>query len=95
LNAAHRGQALNEARRLELIQEHVLPIAESIGFSFTVNDLRDYEVATFEAIRRSGQLSNSELDVIRGGGGNGGSCDVLVMAPNVSPYWFNGCALGL
>lgn len=95
LNAAYRGQALEEARRVELLKAHVLPVAESMGFPFTIDDLRNYEAATLEQIRHSGELSLEELDVISGGGGHDRSCDVIGLAPNISPYWLNGCPLGI
>lgn len=95
LNAAYRGQKLDEPRRQALIQEQVLPVAESMGFPFTVQDLLDYEAETLEQLSQSGQLSMQELEIIGGGAGDSRSCDVLGFAPNISPYWLNGCPLGI
>ena len=95
LNTTYRGQALDETQRLALIREHVLPLAEAMGFSFTIDDLKNYEAQTLASIHRGRQLSSEELDVITGGGGPSGLCHLLGMAPNISPYWLNGCPLGI
>ncbi|WPL16490.1 nif11-like leader peptide domain protein [Thiorhodovibrio winogradskyi] len=95
LNNTYRGRALDEQRRLALVREHVLPVAEAMGFPFTADDLKDYEAQTLADIHQSGQLSSEELDVITGGSGGDGLCHLLGVAPNISPYWLNGCPLGI
>ncbi|KUO78712.1 MAG: hypothetical protein APF81_20160 [Desulfosporosinus sp. BRH_c37] len=77
LDKQYQGEAKDEKKRVMLAEKLVLPIAAEIGFSFTMEELRQYEEEMVQASANR-QLDNNELEAVAGGAAAGvGYCSGL------------------
>lgn len=58
------GKEVDETQLTPVLEEHVLPMAANMGFSFTLEELRAYRQEQYQA---SGQVSDEELEAVAGG----------------------------
>ena len=82
LSRKYQGQEMDEATARALTVQEVLPLAAQMGYSFSMDDLKTYDVDMKQAnINR--ELSDAELEAVTGGifacfiigaGNEGGAC---------------------
>lgn len=68
LELSKEGEPLNKDKRVELVKNHILPMAKEMGFEFTFEELDRYEAELFEQKNKGDELSDDELEVVAGGG---------------------------
>lgn len=67
LSRQYQGHQMDEAKAKQRMEQEVLPIAEQMGYSFTMDDLKAYS----EEMKQpdiSRELSDEELHAVSGGG---------------------------
>lgn len=63
---------MDEAKRSEISAKYIVPLAAEMGYAFTVEELRTYEVDRLHSKGDGAELDNSELEAVAGGAGFGG-----------------------
>jgi len=71
LSQKYQGEPMDEAKRMSVFEKEALPLAALISYSFTVDDLKQYEMETQQA-NMNRELSDEELEAVTGG--DCGSC---------------------
>jgi hypothetical protein len=66
ISQGHKGEIIDEAKALSIIEQEVLPLAARMGFFFTMNELQQYgtEMHSSDAGR---ELNDAEFQVVAGG----------------------------
>lgn len=88
LNASFDGEELDESKRLKLAQEHILPLAENMGYSFSIDDLTDFVKIKAAEYKESGKLSEPELEAVAGGANFAVGVCVILGAAAYGPFAF-------
>ena len=88
LSQKHQGEVIDAANLNRLMEQEYLPLAAERGFSFTLDELREY-VSEMQQGKNSGELPDKELAAVSGGnilaccllgqnlGGGNGFCFIL------------------
>ena len=63
----YQGQPMDEVRALSLMEQEVLPLAAQLGYSFTIDDVKSYELAMQQA-KNGCEMSDAEMEAVTGGG---------------------------
>jgi predicted ribosomally synthesized peptide with nif11-like leader len=66
LSQKYQGQQMDEAKMKSITEEEVLPMAKQIGYSFTMDDLKEFG----EEMKRANmncELSEEEMEAVTGG----------------------------
>ena len=66
LSQKHQDQPMDKAKMKSIIEEKVLPLAKQMGYSFTMDDLKNYEME-MQTASMNCELSDSELEAVTGG----------------------------
>ena len=66
LSQKHQGEVIDAANLNRLMEQEYLPLAAERGFSFTLDELREY-VSEMQQGKTSGELPDEELDAVSGG----------------------------
>jgi hypothetical protein len=66
LSQKHQGEPMDEAKVMTLMEQEALPLAQQMGYSFTMNDLKVYGEEMNQTNMNS-ELSDSELEAVVGG----------------------------
>lgn len=67
LSQKYQGQPMDEARASSIIEQEALPLAVQMGYSFSMDDLKAYEVEMQKA-KMNCELSDEELQAVVGRG---------------------------
>ena len=67
LSQKYQGQPMDEAKGMSLMEQEVLPLAKQVGYSFSIDDLKTYEVEMQQA-KMNCELSDEEMEAVTGGG---------------------------
>ena len=87
LSQKYQGQLMDEVRALSIMEQEALPLAAQMGYSFTIDDVKSYELAMQQA-KTGCEMSDEELQAVSGGtfvciligaGDQGGFCVVYGM----------------
>ena len=63
----YQGQPMDEVRALSLMEQEVLPLAAQLGYSFTIDDVKSYELA-MQQVKNGCEMSDAEMEAVTGGG---------------------------
>ena len=66
LSQKYQGQPMDEEKAMALTEQEVLPMAAQMGYSFTIDDVKSYELAMQQA-KMGCELSDEELQAVAGG----------------------------
>ena len=66
LNQKYQGQQIGEAKAMTLMEQEALPLAAQMGYSFTIDDVKSYEMAMQQA-KFGSEMSDEELQAVSGG----------------------------
>ena len=66
LSQKYHGQHMNEAKRISIFEQEALPLAAQMGYSFSMDDLKAYEVEIQQA-KMGCELSDEEMQAVVGG----------------------------
>ena len=58
---------MDEVRALSIIEKEALPLAAQLGYSFTIDDVKSYELAMQQA-KNGCEMSDEEMEAVTGGG---------------------------
>ena len=67
LSQKYQGQPMDEVRALSIIEKEALPLAAQLGYSFTIDDVKSYELAMQQA-KNGCEMSDEEMEAVTGGG---------------------------
>lgn len=67
LSQKHQGQSMDEAKMKAITEEEVLPLANQMGYPFSMDDLKAYGEEMQHA-NMNCELSGGELEAVVGGG---------------------------
>ena len=67
LSQKYQGQPMDEVRALSIIEKEALPLAAQLGYSFTIDDVKSYELAMQQA-KNGFEMSDAEMEAVTGGG---------------------------
>ena len=81
LSRQYQGQPMDEAKGKQRMEQEVLPIAEQMGYSFTMDDLKAY-VEEMKRANMNCELSEEEMQAVTGGGTTGTSECLIVGVPS-------------
>ena len=57
---------MDEAKGMSILEQEALPIAQQMGYSFTIDDVKSYELEMQQA-KTGCEMSDSELEAVAGG----------------------------
>ena len=66
LNQKHQGQPMDEAKGMSIFEQEALPLAAQMGYSFTIDDVKSYELAMQQA-KNGCEMSDAEMEAVTGG----------------------------
>jgi bacteriocin-like protein len=90
LSQKHKGQPMDEAKAMSVMEQEALPIAAQMGYSFTMGDLKAYEVEMQQA-KMNRELSDEEMQAVTGGNGGVVQCPLIgVGSGDISGFCFIG-----
>lgn len=72
----YQNQAMDESKKLELVENSLLPLAAEQGMPFSAEDLRLYEQELSKE-STAGELNADELDAVAGGNLGGAVCFII------------------
>lgn len=67
LSQKYQGQPMDEVRALSIMEKEALPLAAQMGYSFTIDDVKSYELAMQQA-KNGCEMSDAEMEAVTGGG---------------------------
>jgi len=67
LSQKHKGQPMDEAKITVVMEQEALPLAAQMGYSFTIDDVKSYELEMQQA-KNGCEMSDAEMRVVVGGG---------------------------
>ena len=69
LNKGNGDIQPDEAARVKLTADHILPLAEEMGCPFTLEELKAYETEKIKQLQAEGELLEEQLEAVAGGVG--------------------------
>ena len=69
LSHKYQGQPMDEEKAMALTEQEVLPLAVKLGYSFTMDDLKNY-IKEMKQADMNRELRDEELQAVAGGGGS-------------------------
>ncbi len=82
ISQKYQGQPMDEAKAMSLTEKEIVPLAEKMGYSFSMDELKAYG-EEIKQVNMNRELCDSELDAVTGGifacfvigaGDQGGGC---------------------
>ena len=67
LSQKYQGQPMDEVKALSIMELEALPLAAQMGYSFTIDDVKSYELAMQQA-KNGCEMSDAEMEAVTGGG---------------------------
>jgi len=66
LSQKYQGQPMDEAKGMSIFEQEALPLAQQMGYSFSMDDLKAYEMEMKQS-KMNCELSDEEMQVVAGG----------------------------
>jgi bacteriocin-like protein len=66
LSKKYQGQHMDEAKGMLIFEQEAMPLAAQMGYSFSMDDLKSYEVEMQQA-KMGCELSDEEMQAVVGG----------------------------
>ena len=76
LSQKYQGQPMDEVRVWSIMEQEALPLAAQMGYSFTIDDVKSYDLAMQQA-KMGCELSDEEMQAVTGGETITGFCFVI------------------
>ena len=90
LSQKYKGQQMDEAKAMVVTEQELLPMANQMGYSFTMDDLKAYGEEMKQA-KMNRELSDEEMQSVVGGNGGVVQCPLIgVGSGDVSGFCFIG-----
>ena len=73
LSKKYHGQPMDEVKAMSVMEQEGLPMAAQMGYSFTMDDLKAYEIEMQQA-NMNCALSDEEMQAVTGGNASAAIC---------------------